>query len=94
MVWETVLQSDCESYWNESNSSPKHFGILWEDIRTVRVDRFQYVVYYMVLDNRVEVLAVIHGAVKNPHGDRADHRHLHAVFEDADSFFQARLASV
>ena len=41
---------------------PEMFGVVWRDVRAVRVRRFQYVVYYFVLSDRVEILAVIHGA--------------------------------
>jgi plasmid stabilization system protein ParE len=43
-------------------SMPEMFGVVWRDVRAVRLRKFQYVVYYVVLAERVEVLAVIHGA--------------------------------
>ena len=43
-------------------SMPELHGIVWKDVRAVRVKKFQYIVYYVVFDDRVEVLAVIHGA--------------------------------
>jgi len=43
-------------------SMPEISGIAWRDVRAVRVRRFQYVVYYVVFTNRVEVLAVLHGS--------------------------------
>jgi plasmid stabilization system protein ParE len=42
--------------------SPEGYGIVWNDVRAVRVRKFQYVVYYVVLSDGVEVLAVLHGA--------------------------------
>jgi plasmid stabilization system protein ParE len=42
--------------------SPKGHGVVWKDVRAVRVRKFQYVVYYVVFADRVEVLAVLHGA--------------------------------
>jgi plasmid stabilization system protein ParE len=38
-------------------SSPEMYGIVWKDVRAARVQKFQYV----VLPERVEVLAVLHG---------------------------------
>ncbi len=44
---------------------PELFGIVWQDVRATRVRKFRYVVYYVVFSDRVEVLAVLHGA-RNP----------------------------
>jgi plasmid stabilization system protein ParE len=41
---------------------PEMYGIVWQDVRAVRLKRFRHVVYYVVLGGRVEVLAVMHGA--------------------------------
>jgi toxin ParE1/3/4 len=41
---------------------PEMFAIFWEDVRTCRSRRFPYVIYYRVLADRVEVLAVLHGS--------------------------------
>ncbi|HEX8201483.1 MAG TPA: type II toxin-antitoxin system RelE/ParE family toxin [Isosphaeraceae bacterium] len=38
------------------------FAVTWEDVRACRLRRFPYVVYYRVLADRVEVLAVLHGS--------------------------------
>jgi plasmid stabilization system protein ParE len=43
-------------------SNPESCGVVWQDVRAVRVSKFQYVVYYVVFVDRVEVLAVLHGA--------------------------------
>jgi toxin ParE1/3/4 len=42
--------------------SPEMHGVVWRDIRAVRIRRFQYVMYYVVDADRVDVLAVLHGA--------------------------------
>jgi toxin ParE1/3/4 len=41
---------------------PELHGIVWEDVRAVRLHKFQYVVYYVTFADRVEVLAVLHGS--------------------------------
>lgn len=41
---------------------PELCGRVWDDVRALRVRKFQYVVYYVPFDDRIEVLAVLHGA--------------------------------
>lgn len=41
---------------------PELFGVVWQDVRAARVQRFQYLVYYVPFADRSEVLAVMHGA--------------------------------
>lgn len=43
-------------------SNPGLYGVVWQEVRAVRLLKFKYVVYYIVLANRVDVLAVLHGA--------------------------------
>ena len=40
---------------------PETYGVAWRNLRAARLRRFTYVVYYRVHDDRVEVLAVMHG---------------------------------
>ncbi len=41
---------------------PELYGTVWEDVRAVRLRKFMYVLYYVVYDDCVEILAVLHGA--------------------------------
>ena len=41
---------------------PESFTVHWQDVRSCRLRRFPYVVYYRALADRVEVLAVLHGS--------------------------------
>jgi toxin ParE1/3/4 len=41
---------------------PEMYGAVWQDVRAVKLRRFRYVVYYVVLADHVEVLAVLHGS--------------------------------
>jgi toxin ParE1/3/4 len=41
---------------------PEMYGVVWQDIRAARVRKFRYVAYYVVFADRVEVLAILHGA--------------------------------
>jgi toxin ParE1/3/4 len=43
-------------------TQPEMYGIIWKDVRAARLKRFRYVVYYVVLPEKVVVLAVMHGA--------------------------------
>lgn len=40
---------------------PEHFPIAVDDIRMVPLRRFPYVVYFVILESGVSVLAIIHG---------------------------------
>jgi len=42
--------------------TPELSGVIWRDVRAARLRRFRHVVYYVVFADRVEVLAVMHGA--------------------------------
>jgi len=41
---------------------PELHGKVWQDVRAARLKQFRYIVYFIVLVDRVEVLAVLHGA--------------------------------
>jgi toxin ParE1/3/4 len=41
---------------------PGMYGVVWSNGRAARLRQFTYVVYYRVHDDRVEVLAVMHGS--------------------------------
>jgi plasmid stabilization system protein ParE len=41
---------------------PELHGEVWQDVRAARLKQFRYIVYFIVLADRVEVLAVLHGA--------------------------------
>jgi plasmid stabilization system protein ParE len=41
---------------------PDLYGVVWQDVRAARLKRFRHIVYYVVFPDRVEVLAVLHGA--------------------------------
>ena len=43
-------------------SMPEMYGAVWQDVRAARLKKFRYLVYYVVFSDRVEVLAVMHGA--------------------------------
>jgi plasmid stabilization system protein ParE len=41
---------------------PEMYGEVWRDVRAVKLRKFRYLVYYVVLADHVEVLAVLHGS--------------------------------
>lgn len=41
---------------------PELYGVVWRDVRAARLRRFRHVAYYVVFPDRVEVIAILHGA--------------------------------
>jgi toxin ParE1/3/4 len=41
---------------------PEMYSVTWEDVRSCRLRRFPFLVYYRILADRIEVLAVLHGS--------------------------------
>ena len=41
---------------------PELHGVVQEDVRAARLKQFRYIVYFIVLEDRIELLAVLHGA--------------------------------
>ena len=41
---------------------PELHGKVWQDVRAARLKQFRSIVYFIVLADRVEVLAVLHSA--------------------------------
>ena len=46
---------------NRIETMPELYGVVWHDVRAVRLKRFQFVVFYVVFSDHTEVLAVMHG---------------------------------
>lgn len=47
---------------SQIGTMPHLYGVAWRNVRAARLRQFTYVVYYRVHDDRVEVLAVMHGS--------------------------------
>jgi plasmid stabilization system protein ParE len=41
---------------------PKLFAIVYRSVRRCKTRRFPYVIYYRIVKNRVEVLAIVHAS--------------------------------
>jgi toxin ParE1/3/4 len=41
---------------------PEMYGAIWQDVRAVRIRKFRYIVYYVVLADHIAVLAVLHSS--------------------------------
>lgn len=41
---------------------PEMYGVVWNDVRAGKLRKFRFVAYYIVLPDRVEVLAVLHAS--------------------------------
>jgi len=48
--------------FNRIEYVPELYAKVWKDVRAVRIKQFRHVIYYVILDDRIEVLAVLHGA--------------------------------
>lgn len=46
---------------------PEWYGFVWQDVRAVRLRQFRHVVYYVAFADRVEVIALMHGAQDSSH---------------------------
>lgn len=43
-------------------AEPELFSVVWREVRRTKLRRFPYVVYYRILAERTEIIAVIHGS--------------------------------
>jgi plasmid stabilization system protein ParE len=43
-------------------SMPQMYGLVSQDVRAARLRKFRHLVYYVVRADRIDVLAVMHGA--------------------------------
>ncbi|HYT89345.1 MAG TPA: type II toxin-antitoxin system RelE/ParE family toxin, partial [Gemmataceae bacterium] len=43
-------------------ATPEMYAVVWQEVRPCPLKRFPYVVYYRILADRIEVLAVLHGS--------------------------------
>ncbi len=41
---------------------PQMYAVVFRDVRRGKLQRFPYVIYYRVLSDRIEVVAVLHGS--------------------------------
>jgi toxin ParE1/3/4 len=42
-------------------STPDLYSAVWRNVRTAKMRKIQFIVYYRVNDDRIEVLAIMHG---------------------------------
>ncbi len=57
-----LFSAQASAVFDRVGAMPELFALIARDIRACRLQRFPYVVYYRVLVDRVEVLAVLHGS--------------------------------
>jgi plasmid stabilization system protein ParE len=43
-------------------SQPQMFGVMYQDVRAIKVPKFPYAIYYRAHTNRIEVIAIVHGS--------------------------------
>jgi toxin ParE1/3/4 len=56
----TVFATRAASVLDAIEKSPELYGLIWQDVRAAPIRRHLYVIYYRVLSDRIEVLAVLH----------------------------------
>jgi toxin ParE1/3/4 len=54
--------SEVEASLERVADNPHMYAVVEEDIRSCGLRRFPYLLYYRLLDDRIEVLAVLHGS--------------------------------
>jgi toxin ParE1/3/4 len=54
--------AEASAVFERLSSMPELHAIRWQDVRTCRTRRFPYIIFYRVLADSVEVLAVLHGS--------------------------------
>jgi plasmid stabilization system protein ParE len=42
-------------------TQPRVLATIWRNVRATKVKKFTFVVYYRILKDRIEVLAIVHG---------------------------------
>ena len=60
-----VFEEAVEAFLDLIKVLPQLYAVTLRDVRQGKVKKFPYVVYYRVLANHIEVIAVLHGG-RNP----------------------------
>ncbi len=60
--WGQAFLKRLDEVLGQIGAMPQLYGIVWRNVRAARLRQFTYVAYYRVHDDRVEVLAVLHGS--------------------------------
>jgi plasmid stabilization system protein ParE len=47
---------------NQIQTSPEHFAVCFRNVRRAKTRRFPYIIYFRLLDDRIEVIAVLHAS--------------------------------
>jgi plasmid stabilization system protein ParE len=47
---------------SEIEAAPLAYAVTYREVRRAKLRRFPYIVYYRLLDDRIEVLGVLHGS--------------------------------
>ena len=54
--------TEIEDVFERIGKQPRLYAVEYKEVRRVALSRFPYVVYYRILDETVEIIAVIHGS--------------------------------
>ena len=56
------FSANLQEVFDRIETMPESYAVVWGEVRAVRLKHFRYVLYYIPFLDRVEVLAVLHGA--------------------------------
>lgn len=59
-----------EVFFARIEAMPELYAVEFKGVRRGKLRRFPYVVYYRLREEKIEVIAVLHGARKSPTGKR------------------------
>jgi plasmid stabilization system protein ParE len=51
----------CETFISRIQAMPEIYAKAFKDVRRGKLRRFPYVVYYRILNDRIEVIGILHG---------------------------------
>lgn len=51
-----------DQFLGRIQNSPAMYAVAYKQVRRGKLRRFPYVVYYRVLDERIEIIAILHGS--------------------------------
>lgn len=56
-----IISAAAEAF-ERIETAPEIYGCIWKDVRAMRLKKLRYLAYYVIFDDRIEILAVLHGS--------------------------------
>jgi plasmid stabilization system protein ParE len=57
-----IFSVSVEQVVNRIETMPQMYAIVFRDVRRAKLRTFPYLIYYRVLSDRIEVIAILHGS--------------------------------